>query len=885
MNPVSRSFLFQNHWHKGAAARDVRRLILHGLAACLAFVFAAVPAAGQMLSSGTVRGTVTDPSGAVVAGATVEIQNPVTSYSRTVLTSEQGSFELMNVPFNRYHFTVLAPGFAGFQKDVDVHTSVPIEVKVELVLGATTTSVTVQSEPSDLIETTPTAHTDVGRLEIESLPVQNQSTGFSELVTNAAPAVSADANGFYHPLGEHADTEIVLDNQPIPDQQAKIFSNQLALNTVQSFELVTGAPPAEYGDRTSLIINTNSRSGLGQKKPTGELTGQYGSFGSWAELFDVGWGGDKWGNFLAVNSNGSSRFLDTPEFSVLHDRGNGETIFDHSDLRPTDRDTLHLNLSAQRSWFQQPNTMAQQTLGQDQRSQIRSMNIAPGYTHLFGTNLLLTFNPFYRLDEFQFFPSRDLFSDSPATVRQTRRLNNVGARADLSLTYGRHEIKGGLQLNHWFLTEAFSFGITDPAFNAACLSADGSAYTGPIPTDSVACGGFGLQPNPDFASGLVAYDLTRGGSLFDFNGHADIKELSAYIQDTVKLGRWTVKAGIRGDRYNGLSRARQIEPRLGISYHVAATNTVLRASYARLLLAPFNEGLLLGSSTGAGGLAGSGFGGFGASPIRSQRRNQFNTGFEQSIGRFAVVDAEYFWKFTDPASDFDTLFSTPIVFPTEWRKSKIDGFAIRTNLAQVRGFTAYSVLGHVRSRYFGPEIGGLIFNSPLATGAFRIDHDQAFEQTTHLRYQYKKGPFADFTWRYDSGLVAGSVPDLASALALTGDEQAVIGLHCGNVFATPNAPISSCNLPFPQFSATRVRIPAPGTENDDTNPPRISPRHLLDASVGTDNLVRMDHYHVTLRLSVLNLTNRTALYNFLSTFSGTHVVAPRTWQAELGFVF
>ena len=250
-----------------------------------------------------------------------------------------------------------------------------------------------------------------------------------------------------------------------------------------------------------------------------------------------------------------------------------------------------------------------------------------------------------------------------------------------------------------------------------------------------------------------------------------------------------------------------------------------------------------------------------------------------------MVDAEYFWKFTDPASDFDTLFSTPIVFPTEWRKSKIDGFAIRTNLTQIRGFTAYSVLGHVRSRYFGPEIGGLIFNSPLATGAFRIDHDQAFEQTTHLRYQYKKGPFADFTWRYDSGLVAGSVPDLASALALTGDEQAVIGLHCGNVFATPNAPISSCNLPFPQFSATRVRIPAPGTENDDTNPPRISPRHLLDASVGTDNLVRMDHYHVTLRLSVLNLTNRTALYNFLSTFSGTHVVAPRTWQAELGFVF
>ncbi len=82
-------------------------------------------------------------------------------------------------------------------------------------------------------------------------------------------------------------------------------------------------------------------------------------------------------------------------------------------------------------------------------------------------------------------------------------------------------------------------------------------------------------------------------------------------------------------------------------------------------------------------------------------------------------------------------------------------------------------------------MGGLNFNSPPAAAAFRIDHDQAFEPTTSLRYQHKEGPYADFTWRYDSGLIAGSEPDLASALALKGDEQAVIGLHCGNVYATP----------------------------------------------------------------------------------------------------
>jgi hypothetical protein len=860
-------------------------VFLRCILAALASLLVAASGFSQGISSGTIKGVILDPSGAAVKGATVEIHDPVTQYARTERTNDQGTFEFNNVPYNPYHLAVTASGFEINQQDVEVRSAVPIDLKVTLKIGTAVTAVTVQAEANDLLETTPTAHTDVGQQLIQSLPIQNQSTGFAELVTNAAPAVAADANGFYHPLGEHADTEIVLDNQPIPDQQAKIFSNQLALNTVQSFELVTGAPPAEYGDRTSLIINTTSRSGVGQKKPTGDLSAQYGSLGSWAELFNIGWGGDRWGNFLALNSNGSSRFLDPPEFTNLHDKGNGETIFDHIDLMPTPQDTLHLNLSAQRSWFQQPNTFDQQATGQDQRAQIRSMNIAPGYTHLFTPNLLLTFNPYYRLDWVQFFPSRDLFWDTPATVRQGRRLNNIGGRADLSYAHGRHEIKGGLQLNHWLLTESFDFGVTDPAFNSVCLNPDGSPNTNPTPTNPNACGGVGLQPNPSFEPGLLAYDLTRGGTLFTFNAHDDIKELSAYVEDSIKLGNWNIKAGVRGDRYNGLTRARQIEPRLALSYHIPSTNTVVRASYARLLLAPFNEGLLLGSSTGAGGLGSAGFGGYGASPINSQRRNQFNAGFAQTIGRFAVVDAEYFWKFTKPASDFDTLFSTPIVFPTEWRKSKIDGFGVRITMAQTHGFTAYSVLGHVRSRYFPPEVGGLIFNSPLSTAVFRIDHDQAFEQTTNLRYQYKKGPYAIFTWRYDSGLVAGSVPDLASALALDADQQAVIGLHCGSTFATPYARIAACNLPWPQFSATRVRIPAPGTENDDTNPPRITPRHLFDLSVGMDNILHTEPYHINVRLSAINLTNVQALYNFLSTFSGTHVVTPRVWQAEIGVSF
>jgi hypothetical protein len=193
-------------------------------------------------------------------------------------------------------------------------------------------------------------------------------------------------------------------------------------------------------------------------------------------------------------------------------------------------------------------------------------------------------------------------------------------------------------------------------------------------------------------------------------------------------------------------------------------------------------------------------------------------------------------------------------------------------------------MGHTRARYFGPETGGLVFNNDVSTGAvFRIDHDQAFQQSSTFRYQHgKNGVWFAFTWRYDSGLVAGAVGSLDDALALTGAQQAAIGFFCGNQRPTIDNPITSCTG---SFGATRLKIPAEGTEDDDHNPPRVSPRHLFDLGAGTDNLFHTERTRTTLRFTVTNLANKVALYNFLSTFSGTHFVEPRAYQVALGFVF
>ena len=70
-----------------------------------------------------------------------------------------------------------------------------------------------------------------------------------------------------------------------------------------------------------------------------------------------------------------------------------------------------------------------------------------------------------------------------------------------------------------------------------------------------------------------------------------------------------------------------------------------------------------------------------------------------------------------------------------------------------------------------------------------------------------------------------------------------------------------------------------------TIPIAVKPRNLFDISVGDDNLFHGDHYMWSLRFTVINITNKVALYNFLSSFTGTHFVTPRAETVDLGFHF
>jgi hypothetical protein len=885
-----------------------------------------------LANSGLIEGAVKDPSGGVVIGAKVEISDPVSHYARQTTTDSEGAFHFTNVPFNPYHMVVTATGFASYTQDVDIRSTVPTEVEISLkVASAATTTVTVEATAGDLIENTPIEHTDVDRGLFDKLPLESQSSSLSSLVTLASPGVVADSNGLFHGLGDHAENSFSVDGQPITDQVSKVFSNQIPVDSIQSLEVIEGAPPAEYGGKTSVVAKVTTRSGLGQAKPHGDVTASYGTFGTSNEGFDLGYGGDSWGNFISANGLNTSRFLDPPEHNVMHAKGNEENLFDRVDFKTSEKGSLQLNLGFTRSWFQTPNTWDQQLqtctvlstdcngavyapgsvqvnpitgapLGPaDQRSQIRTFNAAPTWTRLVSPNSVFTLGAWVRHDQYNYYPSRDPFSDygpmQDETVSQLRFLTNAGARVGWSYVKGIHTLDVGATFEHTFLTENDDFGIVNPGLLTDCTS----------PACTV----------------LGPFNLTTGGDLYPYRGHADIRELALYIQDNIRKGPWTFNLGLRGDEYNGLEAVgRQLEPRLGIAYNLKQTNTVLQISYARTLESPFNENLVL-SGTGctdpvvnaimtiAQGFACT------TSPLTPGFRNEFHTGLQQAFGKYFVVNGEYIWKYTHNGYDFNVFGTSPITLPIEWHNSKIPGYAVRGSLPDFHGLSAFVVFSSVAARFFPPTVSGIA--PPAPPGVFRIDHDEHFGQTTHAQYQpFKRGPWFGFNWRYDSGLVSGAVPCEAqtatcsfstssldvpggqglanvpagyiamvnnvNGLALTADQEFEAGLTCNGAGATPTRPLPFA-CPATGLGSALVKIPSPNTENDDHNPQRIQPRSLFDLAIGDDNLFHGDRYKWSLRLSAINLTNKTAVYNYFSTFSGTHYVTPRALTAELAFHF
>ena len=310
------------------------------------------------------------------------------------------------------------------------------------------------------------------------MPLESQSSSVSSLVTLSSPGIAADSNGLFHGLGDHAENSFSVDGQPITDQQSKVFSNQIpSIRSVYGSHRRSAARRIWRQDQRGNQCDYPLRPG--NDHASRAVTASYGSFGTSSVGINFGYGGQKWGNFISANGLNSGRFLDPPEFTVFHDKGNEENMFDRLDFQLSTADSIHLNLGFTRSWFQTPNSYRRQNATAwkgltvdnggldpngnvvgpaDQRSQIKTFNIAPSWTRAVNPNTVFTLGAFVRRDQYNYYPSGNPFADlGPDLQRkrsaQDRTLTNAGVRSDISYVKGIHNLKAGVTYQQTFLDE------------------------------------------------------------------------------------------------------------------------------------------------------------------------------------------------------------------------------------------------------------------------------------------------------------------------------------------------------------------------------------------------------------------------------------------------
>ncbi len=798
---------------------------MHSIAAIALSPLLIISAAAQTTATLTV--SVRDPQGQPVEGAEVILSNPVTGLNRAVSTSAVGEAAFSNFPFHNYDLSIAKPGFTPEKRSVSIRSNVPVFVEVLLKLEDHVVSVDVSaSGTSVLVDPDSTGtHTELNQGSIGKMPTAPSARGL-EGVLLTMPGFAANANGAIHPRGAHNQMTFVVDGMPISDQLTGAFANAVDPSVVESVELYTGNVPAEFGNKVSGVAVVTTQSGLNSgRKLTGSLAISAAQFDTLSTLAQVAGGTGKFGYFASLNAMKSNRYLDQVSIDNLHNGGNSERAFTRLDYQASPLDILRLSIMAGRSSFQLANLRSQHQNRQDQRQELNDISVSTAWLRTLGSRATFEVNSSFRSAFAELYASP---GDTPVTASQSRRLTTWNLASRYSLFTGRHNLRAGADFQRFPLREHFNFAITSQDFNR--------------------------PGSPDFVETLLPYDLTRGGRWFSFSGSDAGQMTSFFVQDQIRLDRLQLYVGLRFDNYRFLVRGSQLQPRLGLSYHIKESGTVLRASYNRTYQTPPNENLLLSSSLQAASLAPAAVRdqiGSGYAYIRPERQNVYELGIQQAVGKAVSVTASYYHKQSTDLQDNDNFLNTGIIFPTSLAKSRVNGAEGRVMFFPGRRFSASLSGTHYHVVVTPPFTGGLFLGSAaidaLSSGPFVIDHDQKLGLAGNAVYNITRSFWSSVTIRHDSGLVSN-----------------------------PSDPVE-VQLD-PDFADLLDYV------NLASDPPRVKPRTLTDIAFGyTRTKDSMKKWEAVVQVS--NVFDRTALYNFQSIFVGTRLVSPRSASLRLRWFF
>ncbi len=789
-------------------------------------LFLLTPAVFAQARIGSIQGAVKDPTGALVPNAKVTVTQPVTGYRQETQTDAQGSFKLVNVPFNTYKVRVEAPGFQPTEESIDLHTTIPLNIDLSLSLEETTAAVTITTNGAAMLETDRTSSdTDISQSILER-PVGAAPSRAIESIVASTPGFVTDDNGRMHPRGSESQVQYVVDGVPVTDNMSAIFSTSLDARTLRTVEVLTGGIPAEFGDKLAGVINVNTRSGL--EGPTqGGISFSGGSFSTGEAAADFSTHTKKLGFLTNLSASTSQRYLDPPTLDNFHNFGRTGKGFFRLDYQFDANNSLRGVFNFGGSNFQVPNRFNQELAGQDQRQRLRDNSQNIGFTHIFSPNTLAQFSFFHRQSNAKLLSNT---LSTPVVANQDRTLQNYGGIGSLTLTRGSHNIKFGGQVTVTPVDEHFSFYPTAPFPDLE--DEEGNVFPNPVNNFNAA--------NP-----------------FLFNQSKTGRTLSAYVQDRFTVVKnLTLDLGVRYDNYKLLISEQAVSPRIGIAYFVPKTQTTLRASYNRLFQPPPAENLLLASSPEAAALSPISVlqGITTVQPILPDKQNAFEAGAQQLLGQLFRLNLTVYQKRIENFSDKDQFFETGIIFPIAISSGRVTGEEVRLESTDIHGF--HTFVSYANARAFGvtPITGGLFLGEDpqdLFLNGFKFanDHDQRNEAQFQLSYNHRRsGLYASFSGRYDSGVPVDVEP----------------GTTLSDFVAQGFDPRLFNEIDFQRG--------------------RVRPRTILDFSVGAD-LMQKERVSMNVQFDVQNLTNELFVYNFESVFSGTHVGFPRLFSGRVSLRF
>src|SRR5690349_7176348 len=531
------------------------------------------PTAFSQARISSIQGVVKDPGGALVPNATITVTQPVTGYRQTTQTDAQGSFKLVNLPFNTYKVRAEAAGFQPAEESIDLETTVPFNLELSLTLEQTTAAVTITTGSDAMLEPDRTSSdTDINQTLLER-PVGAAPSREIESIVTSTPGFETDDNGRMHPRGSESQVQYVVDGVPVTDNLSAIFSTSLDARTLRTVEVLTGGIPAEFGDKLAGVINVNTRSGL--EGPTqGGLSFSGGSFSTGEAAADFSTHTKKLGFLTNLSASTSQRYLDPPTIENFHNFGRTGKSFFRLDYQFDANNSLRGVFSFGGSNFQVPNRVEQEIARQDQKQRLRDNSQNISFQHIFSANSVAQFSFFHRESNAKLF-SNPL--STPVVANQDRTLQNYGALGSLALTRGSHNIKFGGQVTITPVSEHFNFYPTSPF--PELVDEDRNSLPNPV--------------NNFNATHPFVFDQAKTG-----------RTLSAYLQDRFTLAKnLTLDLGVRYDNYKLLIHDQELSPRIGVAYFIPKTQTTLRASYNRLFQPPPAENLLLASSAQAAALS------------------------------------------------------------------------------------------------------------------------------------------------------------------------------------------------------------------------------------------------------------------------------------------